>query len=292
MSSLERGDEYYKAAIKYCEVKRQQRGLTQAALIDKLKVPLSVRQYARYLSGEIIILPGTLEALLEALGTNREEMKEYLEKEELLPATSRAYIVKCTGSGPTELEEAFKGHSASSEVLHHDSRSSDQPERGRYLFSENKTDKLSFLPLKSPAGVAVCAILSLCALGFIFLKLHTPRARILAPKNGAIVPRYIDVMGTYSNLPADMTIWAYVYVPENSSEAPYFPNHAVAQDGKWLAKGVTIGSTQPSDIGQDFKIGILLADPEDAKLLNAISERGGDLPRTVTKLGEIMVRRE
>lgn len=117
----------------------------------------------------------------------------------------------------------------------------------------------------------------------------SPKIKITSHHEGDDIPREIDVTGTSESIPEHMSMWLYQYTYYDK----YFLYPITRQaDGAWQAKGVMIGEPFPHDVGQIFKIGVLLATPKADAIIRKKVYDLDSLPEGIQKFDPIALRRK
>lgn len=114
--------------------------------------------------------------------------------------------------------------------------------------------------------------------------------KITSHSNRSTVPRVVDIKGQHADVPEGVDIWLYVYAP--GIQRYFLDPVTTFTDGTWEAKGVTVGSTDPSDVGAAFRIGVLLANQKTSEQIWEKPDDLGSLPSGTEKRDEIVVYRE
>ncbi|MEW6498923.1 MAG: hypothetical protein AB1589_41500 [Cyanobacteriota bacterium] len=118
-----------------------------------------------------------------------------------------------------------------------------------------------------------------------------PEVQILEPPEGSKVSMKSTFKGTYKNLPEGSSIWIYVYAPK--AHKYYLDPIAQAgnkRDGTWTRSGVILGGE--ADSGEEFIVGVLIADEEATKTLRTKEDDLDELPPEVQHKNEYVVVRE
>ena len=146
--------------------------------------------------------------------------------------------------------------------------------------------------------VAIIGTLGVIIAAYIgYLEVRTPpppspptEVKITSHSDRDKVPREVDVRGKYANVPEGMDIWLYVYAP---GIRRYFLDPVITfSDGTWEARGVIVGSTDSSDVGAAFKIGVLLASHKASEQIWNKPDDIEFLPSGTERMDEIVVYRE
>jgi hypothetical protein len=114
---------------------------------------------------------------------------------------------------------------------------------------------------------------------------------ITHPAEGESIPQNIVVQGTYTNVPNDYTIWAYI----RGGGSPYiYPIKArLVNETIWEAPGFVVGES--GDAGHTFVISAIIADSHlssELQKLSTLPTHGGPPPAGLEPNHEITVFRE
>lgn len=118
-----------------------------------------------------------------------------------------------------------------------------------------------------------------------------PEVQLLEPAERSTVPMKSTFKGTYKNLPEGSSIWVYINAPK--AHKYYLDPIAVAgnkRDGTWTRSGVILGGE--ADSGEEFIVGVLIADEEATKTLRTKEDDLDELPPGVQRKNEYVIVRE
>nr|WP_322666293.1 CHAT domain-containing protein [Dendronalium sp. ChiSLP03b]MDZ8209037.1 CHAT domain-containing protein [Dendronalium sp. ChiSLP03b] len=97
----------------------------------------------------------------------------------------------------------------------------------------------------------------------------SPTLKITQPSQKSKVQRLTDFIGTFENLPKNLSIKLYVYAPSKNKYYCYTANRDSESHGHWSVNKVKIGGQGNNDRGANYKVSVLVLDSETNKGLQS-----------------------